>query len=324
MTATNVDLPFELLDHIIRLTIPDSNYLAYPASHPTTKTLLALCMVSKATSRTAKALLYTHCLYIDEPWRLDLLLMRSFSQSHFQTSASHIKRLYLSPFPRDTIREPKVVTQVAELFTLLGPSLKRLVINMPLRSHYPEEDVVDKLRPILRSGFEQLVHLEEFCSIEDELYLAYWDPAFSQHAHINEVNDFMFEKWTKLRRLALYNQYVDPAFCEALTRMPNLEKVILSRPDFEADEASWSTDMALLFGRRIQSIVVDATDRAPEAGMQSMRCRIESSGAQSDTWKYNLFAGDDPDEICVVQDWSLQCALDSSLWSLTDDLNTHV
>ncbi|KAH0341058.1 hypothetical protein KCU81_g6548, partial [Aureobasidium melanogenum] len=323
MDPINVNLPVELLDHIIRFTIPDSDYLAYSASHPTTKTLLALCMVSKATNRSAKALLYTHCLYIDEPWRLDLLLTRSFCQPDFQTSATHIKNLYLSPFSRDTIREPKVVTQVAELFTLLSPSLKRLIINMPLRSHYPEEDTVDKLRPILRSGFEQLVHLEEFCSIEDELYLAYWDPTFSQQVHLNEVNDFMFERWTKLSRLALYNQMLDPAFSAVLARMPNLEKVVLSEPDYEGDEISWASDMAHLFGDRIRFTVVNATDRAPEAGIRSMKCTIESSRAQSDTWKYNVFTSDDLDEIPAVQNWSLQCALDGSLWSLPDDLDTH-
>lgn len=323
MDLINVDLPVELLDYIIRFTIPDSYYLAYPASHLTTKTLLALCTVSKATSRTAKTLLYTHCLYIDRSWRLDLLVTRSFAHPDSPILLSRMRNLYLSPFSGDTIRERKVVKQIKELFTLLCPSLKRLVINMPLRSHYPEEDVVDKLRPILRSGFEQLVHLEEFCSIEDELYLAYWDPTSSQLAHINEVNDFVFEKWTKLRRLALYNQLFYSLFWAALARMPDLEKVVLSRPDYEADENSWPGDVALLFGDRIQFTVVDATGKAPEAGLRSMRCTIESSEAQSDTWKYNLFTGDEPDEISAIQKWSLPCALDGSLWSLPDDLNFH-
>ncbi|KAH0020089.1 hypothetical protein KCU78_g6579, partial [Aureobasidium melanogenum] len=323
MGLINVNLPVELLDHIISFTIPDLDYLAYPASHPTTKTLLALCMVSKATNRTAKTLLYTHCLYIDKPWRLDLLLTKSFSQSDFSIPVSRIETLYLSPFSGDTIRERKVVTQIAELFTFLGPSLKRLVIDMPLRSHYPEEDITDQLRPVLRRGFEQLVHLEEFCSVKDELYLAYWDPTSSQQAHDDEVNDFMFEKWPKLRHLALYNQMLDSDFTSALARMPNLEKVVLPRPDYELDEMAWSSDMAFLFGDRIQFTVVNTTDKPPEAGIRSMRCTIESSGVQSDTWKYNFLKGDDIDEIFAVQDWSLQCVLNGSLWSMPDGLDSH-
>lgn len=324
MGLNTVNLPVELLDHIISFTIPDLDYLAYPASHPTTKALSALCMVSKATNRTAKILLYTHCLYIDKPWRLDLLLTRSCSQSDFPIPVSRIESLYLSPFSGDTIRERKVVTQIAELFTLLGPSLKRLVIDMPLRSHYPEEDITDQLRPVLRRGFEQLVHLEEFCSIKDELYLAYWDPTASQQAHDDEVNDFMFEKWPKLRHLALYNQMLDSDFTSALARMPNLEKVVLPRPDYELDEMAWSNDMAFLFGDRIQFTVVNTTDKPPEAGIRSMRCTIGSSGVQSDTWKYNLVKGDDDiDEISAVQDWSLQFVLNGSLWSMPDGLDSH-
>ncbi|THW44018.1 hypothetical protein D6D21_05082 [Aureobasidium pullulans] len=86
-------------------------------------------------------------------------------------------RLYLSPFSGGTINERKVVEQITELFTILAPSLKRLIINMPLRSHYPQEDVVTKLRPILRQGFSLLTNLEEFSSVQDNLFLAYWDPA---------------------------------------------------------------------------------------------------------------------------------------------------
>ncbi|KAH0161572.1 hypothetical protein KCU67_g6286, partial [Aureobasidium melanogenum] len=323
MGPINVNLPVELLDHIISFTIPDLDYLAYPASHPTTKTLSALCMVSKATNRTAKILLHTHCLHIDKPWRLDLLLTKSFPQSDFPVPVSCIESLYLSPFSGDTIRERKVVTQIAELFTLLGPSLKRLVVDMPLRSHYPEEDIADQLRPVLRGGFERLVHLEEFCSIKDELYLAYWDPTFSQQAHDDEVNDFMFEKWPKLRHLALYNQMLDSDFTSALARMPNLEKVVLPRPDYELDEMAWSSDIAFLFGDRIQFAVVNTTDKPPEAGIRSMRCTIESSGVQSDTWKYNFLKGDDIDEISAVQDWSLQCVLNGSLWSMPDGLDSR-
>ncbi|CAD0091857.1 unnamed protein product [Aureobasidium mustum] len=195
---------------------------------------------------------------------------------------------------------------------------------MSLRSHYPEEDINDQLRPILRRGFEQLVHLEEFCSVKDELYLAYWDSTSSPEANGTEVNNFMFERWTKLRRLALYNQMLDSDFEAALTRIPNLGKIVLPRPDFEEDETSWSSDMAIAVGDRIQFTVVNTTDRAPEAGIRSLRFTIESLGVQSDAWKYNLFMGNDMDEISAVQDWSLQCALDGSLWSLPDGLDSHL
>ncbi|KAK6004270.1 hypothetical protein QM012_009120 [Aureobasidium pullulans] len=314
----NLNLPVELLDRIIWFTIPDLNYLAYPASHATTKTLLALCRVSRATSCTAKTLLYTHCLYIDKPWRLDLLLTRYFFQSNSPTLISRIENLYLSPFSGGTIREKKVVTQIAELFTLLGPSLKRLVNDMPLRSHYPEEDITDQLRPILRRGFEQLIHLEEFCSVKDELYLAYWDPTSSQQAHDDEVNDFMFENWRYLRRIALYNQMLDSDFRSALTRMPNLESIVLSRPDYEEDIGSWMRDMGIVFRNRVHSTYIDTTETASEAGLRILHHTDVPEGTQFDTWSYGLLVGKEDDPISSVQDWSLRRALDGSLWCLPD------
>lgn len=326
MKPFNANLPVELLDHIISFTIPDLDYLAYPASHPTTKTLSALCMVSKATSRTAKTLLYTHCLYIDKPWRLDLFLTRCSSQSEFPIPVSRIGSLYLSPFSGDTIRERKVVTQIAELFTLLGRSLKRLVIDMPLRSHYPEEDMNEQLRPVLRGGFEQLVHLEEFCSVKDELYLAYWDPTISQQAHDDEVNDFMFEKWPKLRRLALYNQMLDSKFRSALARMPNLESIVVSRPDYEEAEGLWVRDMGILFGDRVLSTYIKTTEIASEAGLRGHYVTNVPEGTQFNVWSYSLLLDKEDDPISGVQDLSFQRALDGSLWDLrdADGLNRYI
>lgn len=318
MDPNTLYLPAELLERIIQFTIPDPDYLAYSASHPTTKTLVALCMVSRATNCTAKTLLYTHCLYIDKPWRLDVLLTRSFAQSNCLILVPRIKNLFLSPFSADTIRERKVVTQIAELFTLLGPSLKRLVIDMPLRSHYPEEDITDQLRPILREGFEKLIHLEEFCSVKDELYLAYWDPTVSQQAHDDEVNDFMFEKWPKLRRLALYNQMLDSDFMSALTRVSNLESIVVSRPDYEGTESEWVRDMGMLFGDRVRSTYIKTTEVASEAGLRTHYVTGVPEGTQFDVWNYNLLLCKEDDPISSVQDWSLKRALDGSLWSLID------
>ncbi|CAD0092657.1 unnamed protein product [Aureobasidium vineae] len=201
-----------------------------------------------------------------------------------------------------------------ELFTFLGPSLKRLVIDMPLRSHYPEEDIIDKLRPLLRKGFEQLIHLEEFCSVRDELYLAYWDPTFSQQAHDDEVNDFVFEKWTKLRRLALYNQMLDDNFRTALSHMANLETVVLSRPDYDSDLRL--DDLILQFEVHVKVIVIDATDDAAQARMRKMLTDTDPSRTRSDAWELEILICEDKNPISAVQEWSLQSVLEGTLWAL--------
>jgi len=327
--AAPVYLPLEILDRIIWFTIPDHNYLAYPASHITTKTLVTLLTVSSATSRAAKLLLYTHCLYIDTPWRLDALLTASLARPCPPVAVSCIQNLYLAPFPGRTIRDRKIINQITELFTLLGPSLKRLIINMPLRSHYPFEDVTEKLRPILRQGFEQLIHLEEFSSVRDELYLAYWDP---QYSHIipdledwdsddfrHSINDYMFERWPKLRLLALYNGLYGRDLKYALGRMPRLEQIVLSRPDFDEDfvHGDWSS-FARWHRDRLQFTLIESTDDASDVGLQKLTLEDQQPENQPNVWRYKAFVEEDKDPIPSVQKWSMQRMLDGSLWSLAD------
>lgn len=331
--AAPVYLPIEILNRIIWFTIPDHNYLAYPASHITTKTLLTLLTVSRATSRAAKTLFYTHCLYIDTPWRLDSLLTASLAKPCPPVPVSCILNLYLAPFPGRTIRDRKIISQIRELFTLLGPSLRRLIINMPLRSHYPEEDVTDRLRPILRQGFEQLVHLEEFSSVKDELFLAYWNPKLHDvmpdptdddfGPFENRLNDCMFEKWTNLRFLALYNCCADDELRKTLARLPMLDRVVLSRLDYDEEEGLWPDEITLLPEDRFQFTLVDATGDATMAGLQKLTGTNLALDTRSDVWRYNVFIDKDDDPISSVQNWSLERMLDGSLWSLSDLADIH-
>lgn len=327
--AAPVYLPVEILNRIIWFTIPDHNYLAYPASHITTKTLVTLLTVSRATSRAAKNLLYTHCLYIDTPWRLDYLLTASLAKSCPPVAVSCIRNLYLAPFPGRTIRDRKIINQITELFTLLGPSLKRLVINMPLRSHYPEEDVTERLRPILRRGFEQLVHLEEFSSVRDELFLAYWNPEFSHIIPDLEdvdsdtfryrINDFMFAKWPKLRLLALYNGLYSHDLKKTLASMATLEQVVLSRPDFDESfiHGMWSC-YAYCCRDRLQFTLIESTDDASDVGLQKLSLEDQPSENQHNVWRYKAFVEKDEDPISSVQNWTLQRMLDGSLWNFSN------
>jgi hypothetical protein len=324
MALVPVHLPVEILDRVIWFTVPDHNYLAYPASHSTTKTLLTFLTVSRATRRVARILLYTHSLYIDTPWRLNSLLSASLAESDPPIALCRIQNLYLAPFPGRTIRDRKIVNQITELFTLLGPSLKRLVINMPLRSHYPGDDAVEGLRPILREGFEQLVHLEEFSSVKDELYLAWWDPEVTDFPNLQDdsddddgsehwLNDFMFENWTQLRSLALYNCDLNDGFKLALASMLMLERVVLSRPDWNEEFHGTWFDESLP-----QVTLIESSDHVPDVGIQRITFESQPPDAKLDAWRYKLFVEKEEDPISFVQDWSLEHMLDGSIWSLPD------
>ncbi|KEQ99105.1 hypothetical protein AUEXF2481DRAFT_399802 [Aureobasidium subglaciale EXF-2481] len=331
-------LPFEILDQIIHFTIPDPHYLAYPASHSCTKTLLSLSRVSKFTFQTARKLLYTHCLYIDAPWRLGSLVT-ALSHSNSTIPLSCPRNLYLSPFSGPTIRNREIVTNITVLFTILGPYLKRLVINIPLRSHYPEDDRTETLRPLLRQGFVKLVELEEFASVRDELYLAYWNPAFNHIPMIEEdedednddddedqedhtITDFFPSYWPKLKHLALYNSVFDTTFMDALARMPLLNTVVLSRRDFGDDEDDWLQLWNAKVGARVEITFIESTDVELEAGIKKLTFTDLPPHRAVDTslgvWMCALYTPEDGDAIGDVQEWTLKRMLDGSLWSSSE------
>lgn len=86
------------------------------------------------------------------------------------------------------------------------------------------------LRAILRAAFSRLPALEDFCSVQDELYLK----ALPQEPEAGELieDPAVWLTWPRLRRLALYNPCVEGYFVESLLQCsPHLAQVVLTRPD---------------------------------------------------------------------------------------------
>lgn len=230
-------LPAEILDLIIA-NIPGSDHsIALPTSHPVTRTLWSCLFVSKAMYASSLEELYRRCLYIDSAWRLRAMLRayssrqpifgRSINPVQFKSAAS--TGLYLAPFTKDTIDERPVVDDIRKLFQLLDRHLRRLIIEMPLRSYYPDEPGSQNLRSTLRNAFLQLRNVQEFVSIRDELYLSTRIPGNPL------VEPPVWSMWPHLSRLALYNLCIDEDLTNSLATMLNLKELVLTRPDTEED-----------------------------------------------------------------------------------------
>ncbi|EGE85676.1 hypothetical protein BDDG_08621 [Blastomyces dermatitidis ATCC 18188] len=223
MKITMQALPNELILHVIRCLIPSSPPVVFKPQHPVTKSLLNLTLVSHITSGAAKHLLLRHCLYLDSEERL-AKLMSLRQQSSVDLNAAGPEGLFLAPFPAQNLNCPSIVHNVSLLLSDISGTLARLVINLPLRFLYPEEDK-NLLRPILREAFSHLTALEEFCSMQDELYL---DTALERRGPQPEV----WQAWPRLRYLALYNPCVDSArFVAGIKCCSNLTHLVLTRPD---------------------------------------------------------------------------------------------
>ncbi|KPM41237.1 hypothetical protein AK830_g5306 [Neonectria ditissima] len=131
-----------------------------------------------------------------------------------------------SSWPSSALDNLPVALLVKKILIALAPFLRTLIIDMPLRSLYPEQDH-QGVRKILRQGFEALVNLEEFVSVQDELYLA------TQEGLQPEEPEVWATCWPKLRRLAIYNPDLDPQLgvWTNMAKTPDLEVAIFTRAD---------------------------------------------------------------------------------------------
>jgi hypothetical protein len=226
-------LPADILLYIIDFIVPATIHSPIALCHRNTitKTILSLTLTSRIIYPTARRLLYTHCLYINTPRRLHGLLKTLSDPSDpskpFRNNEHllpYITSLYLRPFASyTTIKDLSIATAVRNLLFILSPHLRRVLIDMPLRSYYPEDDALG-IRPILRSAFADLPALEEFCSVRDELYL---DTLVAPSEEW-----LVWSLWPKLRTIALYNvDVLNHRFWEGLRQLENIETVVLTRSD---------------------------------------------------------------------------------------------
>ncbi|QDS76976.1 hypothetical protein FKW77_005629 [Venturia effusa] len=225
-TTTMPHLPIEIILQIID-TLTDFGRVrpvAIDAKDDRARLLYSLLTVSTTVHSVAKRHLWSSCMYIDSPHRLELLL-RSLNEPPFSYALQPlVTSLYLSPY-HGNIDNAQTAAQIHSLFSIIGLTLKRLVSNVPLRSLYPEEDM-NLVRPVLRKAYMQLARLEEFTSVSDELFLAtkpdHWN---------NEPEPEVWASWPKLRNLALYNVQVSESWADHVKSMAHLETLALTRAD---------------------------------------------------------------------------------------------
>lgn len=210
-------LPLELVLNVITNSLPKYPNVLLAPSHPITQTLLSFTLVCHETRRVANRYIRQYCVYLSSEARLRAFLLEIPNRPEIR----NINSLFLAPFTGNTIDDLPTATWVRELLNYTCLTLKRLIIDIPLRSLYPENDHL-AVRAILREGFQRLENLEELVSVRDELFLS-----ITHHGGEPPV----WRSWTKLRRLALYNVDADSYFWRNVGQMPALETVVLTRAD---------------------------------------------------------------------------------------------
>lgn len=334
-------LPAELILFVIDCLLPSNPSVVFSPGHVITRTLLSLTLVCKLVSRAAKKLLLKHCLYINSAYRLNQLLKKGTLSANNSRSSS--TRLFLSPFSANNLNIPPLVHQINELSAITSASLTSLIIDMPLRHLYPEDDVY-QIRPILRTAFSRMVQLREFVSIRDELYLDTYTIDLQAQEQGQEQKDepAVWSLWPNLQRLALYNVAVDSSqFIEGLRRCSNLTHLVLVRPDGLTEDVSpEGIDPESL--PSLQRLIIVNTGSGfshtlqvdEETWQRSFIARLEASrylglhdpgdmGSRSDSVASYLSLrtpfGRDNDDISICQEWLLEHASSGALWQMADD-----
>ncbi|KAL4899770.1 hypothetical protein BDW74DRAFT_171306 [Aspergillus multicolor] len=333
------DLPAELILNIIESLIPSNPPVALSRGDVITRTLLSLTLACKLVSREAKRLLMKHCLCIDSAQRLDHLLR----QNTLAVIGSQLPSigLFLSPFPAHNLNMPTSVGQINLLSTVISKNLTRLVIDLPLRHLYPEDDV-QQVRPILRNAFSRLTKLEEFVSIRGELYLDTVEPQGTPDQEQGSNQEpAVWSFWPNLQRLALYNVAVDSRqFIEGLRQCSNLTHFVLVQPGGLTEGVS-PERLELDFLPALQRLIIVNTglgfvhelpvdgetwDESFLGRLEALRCSA-AAGENSDSESVVSFLslrmpfGRDDDEggIATCQEWLARQATSGTLWTSSDD-----
>ncbi|KAJ5449423.1 uncharacterized protein N7458_005872 [Penicillium daleae] len=323
-------IPGEVILQIVESLIPSTSRKIHPPSDIVTQTLISLTLACKPTYHPARQLLFRHCLYVDSIERLDNLFDKSgyFVDNDTNGTDQCIQAysLFLAPFPPGKLDEPHIVHQIDRLFSHLRSSLRNLVINIPLRYLYPEDDV-QGLRKTLRVAFSRLTALEDFCSVQDELFL---------NAVEEEIEPQIWPTWPRLRRLALYNPCVNGDFVENLLQCPNITHVVLTRADSYMDEPLPPSVAERLPLPGLKRVLVINTK---EGRLRDAHIR-DSTGRETSFWGRLLLAqcpewndwkerevgallvyadvpmppGQGGDNIHLLQEWLCARAVDGTLW----------
>ncbi|KAF2114859.1 hypothetical protein BDV96DRAFT_646727 [Lophiotrema nucula] len=308
---TSLRLPIELVLHVITCCLPGKDEIL-PPDHATTKTLVSFTLVCKETRRLATRYLREHCVYLNDDRRLRALLLLMPERPDLRK----IHQLFLAPFDVDgSIDDQPTAIWVKELFNFTCLSLRRLVMDIPLRSVRPENDHLD-VRRIMAEGFQRLESLEEFVSVQDELYL--------EAPHLG-LDVPLWRGWPKLRRLALYNVDADDAFWAFVAAMPALETLVLTRADSLRDcnmkeEYRGNTD------RPLKVLLVNIEDDQVRFGnMIRFNWDIVDEERKMTIMLYNvpgIYARVHPIEGC--QRFVKAAAADGTLWDLQGEIVQHL
>ncbi|KAL1604010.1 hypothetical protein SLS60_005602 [Paraconiothyrium brasiliense] len=307
-----VELFLNILDQLVG-TRDGRVPIAYSPSHPATKALRALTLVSRTVYLCASRYLYTYCLYLNDVTRhscfrrtlgLDLgnhPLALGYGQAgrneelfHDADVQRHVFSLFISPARSDSCgRTPRVrLPQVIDVCLTVGSTLKRLAIDFNPVYVPVSEQVLMKPYCSSRNIFLHMPNLEELiCSYDTSDYFQYPPP--------------------NIKRLAMTANEMDPTHLDFYFMVSSLETLFILRP-----KLLHARHIDELFdrynGRHIDIVFVDVN----ENHLTPKYTRDWTPEDHVTIWEADVpmsYYGDD-DELILCDDWIWTHGVYGGLW----------
>lgn len=217
--ANRPTLPMEVIYEIIDLFVPENPGAILAPSDPRTKTFVSFTKVCRATCALASVYLWRHCVYIDSEVRLQQILqgLQAISvSSGAWEGRQNVSSMYLALVKSRDPHWLQLGQQIKEVFRELGGTLKRLVLDVPVRWSY---DCAFEVA--LHKGLGMLTGLEEFVAVNDTIFAMYTEDSILS----------MCAAWPRLRRLAVFKPLEADVFLPSVASMAKLASLLLITND---------------------------------------------------------------------------------------------
>lgn len=227
-----LELIYNIIDHCAEVHNPKQP-IAYATSHPVTKTLLALALVSKSISRFALQHLYGRCTFVDEFDKLHQIqktLKRhdSSGDENAMNFRPFIKSAFIEVMDHKLLKDYFIESSGALFLQDTGPHLQRVYLNIGCGGY-------DFFRPDLMHtdiASDSTTAVRTFSAIEEVILVH----------HCTSLAPQCVGQWHSLRRLCMFDTCIRhlQTLCVGLASNPHFTDLMLHKLEVDKAFTHWN------------------------------------------------------------------------------------
>lgn len=227
-----LELIYNIIDYCAEVHSPKQP-IAFSASHPVTKTLLSLALVSKSISRFVLQHLYRRCTFLDQFDRLHhiqktLKKHDSSGDKSEQVFRPFIKSAFVEVTDYKLLRDYFLESGGALFLQDTGPYLQRIYLNLGWGGH-------DFFRPDLMHtdiASDSTLAARTFSAVEEVILIH----------HCTNLAPQCVGQWHSLRRLCIFDTCIRnlQTLCHGLASIPHFTDLMLHKLEVDKAFTHWN------------------------------------------------------------------------------------